>query len=386
MADPVDLTPVFQETIDRIRARVMADANAGLSPADPAFLDTTPGGFFYDITGAVLLEIERLWDAVGSEMVAAMFPAYAWGTFLDEHALTVGLLRKDAVAAVGTVTFTGTVGQFIGTGAQVQTIQPSPDSAPVVYATTAPATVGGGGTVDVPVQAVTAGTSGNVAAASVTVVASPLGGITAVSNAAAMTGGADVETDEALRSRVLIAYQGTLGSGTVTDYLSWALAFPGVGFAKVDALWSGAGTVRVLVTDATNRPVPGSLVTALQNLLDPVSGMGRGLAPIGAIVTVATPTTLTANISAVITPRTGYSLDGTSGTIAMRADLTAAVQAYVNSLAAGESVVVAHVIAALFENPGVLDVAAATVLINTVNANLAVGATQIAVPGTVTFT
>lgn len=386
MADVVDFVPVFQETVDRIRARVLADANAGLSPTDPAFLDTTPGGFFYDITAALILEIDRLWDSVGSEMVAAMFPAYSWGTYLDEHGLTVGLVRKDAVAAVGTVTFTGTAGQFIGTGAEVQTPQPDPDSAPVVYATTAPATVGGGGTVDVPVVAVVPGTAGNVAAASATVVASPLQSIASVTNAAAITGGADVESDEAFRDRILLAYQGALGSGTVADYLGWALAYPGVGNAKVDPLWNGAGTVRVIVTDAQNRPVPGAIVTGLQNLLDPVAAQGRGLAPIGATVTVATPTTVVANIAAVITPRTGYSLDGAGGTIAMRADLAAAVTAYVNALAAGENVVVAHLIAALFQVGGVLDVPAATVTINGVNANLTVASTQIAILGTVTLT
>lgn len=383
MPDVADFTPIFQETVDRIRTRVDADANAGLLPSDPAFLDTTPGGFYFDTTGALILEIDRMWDSFGSEMVAAMFPAYAWGTYLDEHGITVGLIRKDAAPAAGTVTFTGTAGTFIATGTQVATPQPDPDSPPVVYATTGPATIPGGGSIAVAVQAVVAGTAGNQPAASVTVLLSPVAGITAVANAAAMSGGADVEADEAFRDRILLAYQGALGSGTVADYQSWALAEPGVGHVKVQPLWNGAGTVRVIVTDANNQPVPGAVVTSLQAKLDPVAGQGAGLAPIGATVTVTTPTTVTANVSATITPKAGYSLDGAGGTIAMRSDLTSSVTAYLRSLLPGESVILLHVSASLFEVEGVLD--ASAVQINGAAANLSIGATQVAVPGTVTL-
>jgi uncharacterized phage protein gp47/JayE len=377
----VDFTPVFQETVDRIRARVNADANAGIDPLDPSFLDTTPGGFWFDITQALVLELDRLWDALGSEVVAASFPAYAWGTYLDEHGLTVGLIRKDAAPAVGSVTFTGAAGTLLATGVQVGTQQTAPDADPVAFATTAPATIPVGGTIVVPVQAVEAGTAGNVAALAVSVLLSPVSGITAVSNVQAISAGADVESDEAFRDRVLLAYQGAQGSGTVADYLSWALSYPGVGNASVFPLWAGAGTVRVIVTDDLNRPVPGAVVTGLQNLLDPVAGQGRGLAPIGATVTVATPTTLTVNVTATVVTASGYSLTGTAGTIAVGPAATTAVRAFIDSLAPGQTVVLEAVKSRFFSIPGIVDVTAAT--LNAVAANLTVGATQVALTGTV---
>lgn len=377
MADVADLTPVFQETVDRIRARVNADANVGIAPNDPLYLDTTPGGFYYDITQAVIIEIDRLWDALGSEIVAASLPSYAWGVYLDEHGVTVGLVRKLAAFALGTVTFTGTPGTLIATGTQVGTQQTSADTPAIIYATTAPATIPGGGSVDVPIQAAEAGTIGNQAALAVSLLLSPVSGVTAVSNAVAVAGGADVESDEDFRDRILIAYQGSQGSGTVNDYIGWALAYPGVGHATVFPLWAGAGTVKVVITDADNKPVPAGVVSGLQVRLDPVAGQGLGLAPIGASVTVATPTTTAVVVAATMTLAAGYSIDGAASTIAVRPGVTAALLDYFKSLGTGQTVVLEAVKSRFFAVPGVIDVTAAT--LNGAAANLAIGSSAVAV-------
>lgn len=383
----LDFVPVFQETINRIRSRINADANAGLSPTDPAFLDTTAGGFFWDTTQAPALEISRLWDAIGTEMVAAMFPAYAWGTYLDEHGITVGLVRKNWVPAAGSVTFTGTAGTFIATGTQVAAPQAAPDADPVTFTTNVGVTIPGGGSIDVPVTAVTPGSAGNVAANSITILLSPVGddthSISAITNPLASTGGADVESDEDFRTRILLAFQGAQGSGTVADYEEWALAYAGVGNVTVTPIWSGPGTVLVTITDANNKPVSAGVVSGLQALLDPVAGQGRGLAPIGASVTVTTPTLVTANISATIVPDAGYSLTGTGSTIAIQQDINDAISGYIDTLAPGQPVILQHVVAAFFEVVGVHDVS--LVKINTVAANLAISSSQVAQTGTITL-
>jgi uncharacterized phage protein gp47/JayE len=382
LPDFSEFIPIFQETPDRIRARMFADVNAGLDPNDPDFLDTTPGGLVWDLVSADVLEIERLWDAVGSEMIAAMLPAYAWGTYLDEHAATVGLTRKPAVPSAGTVTFTGTAGTLIASGTQVATVQTDPESEPVIFATTAPGTIPGGGSIALAVEAVIAGTAGNVVAGAVSVLLSPLDGIASLTNADPTLGGADVETDEALRRRILLVYTGSQGSGTRSDYLSWALAYPGVGFATVEPLWNGDGTVRVVVTDAANRPVSGTIVSGLQAQLDPVAGEGLGLAPIGAHVTVATPTTVTVDVFARVSPylEVGYVLDGPGG-IAVRADLEEAVSRYIDTLPPGEGVVLTHVSARFFEVAGVNDLDG--LLLNGFAQNVGIGPLQVAVTGTV---
>ena len=56
-------------------------------------------------------------------------------------------------------------------------------------------------TIDVPVIAVNGGLSGNSAAGAITVISTPVQGVTSVTNPLAMTGGADAESDAALIAR-----------------------------------------------------------------------------------------------------------------------------------------------------------------------------------------
>lgn len=588
----LDFEPLRVETAATIRARIDADVNAGIDPQDAAFIDTTEGGLYWDLTQAPVLEIERLWDFAATVMPAAVFPAFSWGEYLDAHAQTVGLERKEETPATGQVFFSGTPGTLVGTGTQVAATQTDPDVDPPTFLTTESAVLGAtpaptaftatpgagsgilrpatyyyyatailaagetiasaeisavipaqflsaptglagtafttGGTlatgtyfykvtalnangetvasteisravtgptgrVDltwsavpgassyriyrgtatnaenvfyssatnsfsdtnaassagappgantaqnghvalawaavtgatgykiyrstapgnevlirtlgavttyddlgtdalgtampptnlVDIQAVDAGVEGNVAAGTITELLSAVSGVTAVSNPVATSGGADVEGDDALRDRILLEYSSPGGAGNIGDYQRWALAYEGVGYATVEPLWAGTGTVRVTVTDSQNNPVSAAIVAGLQAQLDPVAGQGHGLAPVGAIVTVATPTALTVTPSATLTLASGYSLDGTSGTIAVRSDVVAALGAYIDSLPPGDDVILAHLIGQFFEVDGVVDVA--NVQINGSPTNLVVSATQVATMGTPTL-
>lgn len=309
MPSITDFSPVVQETIATIRARLDADVNAGLDPADLRWVDTVEGSVYWDLTQVVALEMERLWDALGTEVPAAMFPSYAWGDFLDDHATTYGLTRKIAISATGTIQFQGTVGTQIPTGTQVGTETTDPDADPLVYSTTQPGTIPISGSILLTAQADETGTGSNVAIGLVNQLLSPISGISSVSNVTPMASGEDVESDSDLQRRILIEIESTVGAGTSSDYIRWALAFPGVGNVAVTPLWSGPGTVLVVITDTDNEPVSGTVVTALQNELDPPgnAGLGQGLAPVGAIVTVQTPSFYYANAQATIVHQTGYS-------------------------------------------------------------------------------
>jgi uncharacterized phage protein gp47/JayE len=380
--------PIFSEDIDTVRARLNADANPALLPDDSAFLDTTVGGFWYDLTQASALEIERLWSAVAYDMVAASFPLRAWGIYLDEHGITVGVPRKDAANAGGVVTFTGRGGTLLAAGTQVSSTSLDPAVASILFATTQSATIPGTapatGSIDVPVRALLAGSAGNLPGGAIAALASPLTNISEVTNADPTTGGADVESDADYRLRILIAYRGARGSGTVADYVEWALAYPGVSHATCVPIYAGPGTVLVLITDVDNRPMPTLVVTELQTVLDPVPEQGRGKAPIGAKVTVSTPTTVNVNIAAVIVHEPGYTLDGTAGSIATRDDIDRMVREYIDKLPPGGDVIRTHVYSRFFFVPGVLDVT--TLTLNATTANVAIGSTQVADTGTVTLT
>lgn len=450
MADLPDFPPIFRETVASIRARLDADVNAGVAPTSPDFVDTTEGGVYSDLAQAFALECSRLWDALASDTIAAIFPAYSWGTYLDQHGALIGVARKDASKATGEVTFSGTNGTLVPTGTVVAVLQSDPDADAVEFRTTASGTIASG-TLTVAVEAAEAGATGNAAASTVTVLLSPVSGVSAVTNALPITGGADVETDEDYRTRVTAAYLAPQGAGTVADYERWALEYPGVGFATAEPLWGGAGTVRVIVTDAANDPVSQTVIDGLQAVLDPPAastllngtqsvagatitvdsttgfragpdkivvggsqvisytgltgttftgctggsgtvtdntpvtqgGQGAGRAPIGAIVTVATPAGLTITVAATITYETGYSATGTSGTVAIGDAIKAAITAYIDGLKPGGDVIRNHVIAAIFSVVGVLDVTALT--LNGSATNAAVAATQVAATGTITL-
>lgn len=62
-----------------------------------------------------------------------------------------------------------------------------------------------------------------------------------------ITGGADIESEDAFRSRMLLAYQNIPQGGNDTDYQSWALSVPGVTRCWVKRRLMGAGTVGIYI-------------------------------------------------------------------------------------------------------------------------------------------
>lgn len=376
MADAIDFPPLITRTIDDIRAQFDADANAGVDPSDDAWVDVNVGGWFYDVTQVVGLEIERLWDFLGTEVPAAALLLFSFGTYLDAWGDALSVPRKDATASLGVAHFTGTDGTFVSTGVQVGMPPATPDDDPIIFATTASGIIAAG-VLDLPIAAVDEGSGGNVAALAITQIFSPVdAGVTGVSNVARTTSGTDVEIDSAYKGRLLLEFQGGTGAGNIADYQRMGLAEPGVGYVTVEPVWSGPGTVRMIVTDPSNDPVAGPIITSLQTRIDPVSGQGRGEAPIGATVTIATPTGLAVTIAGTVVPEDGYTLDGTGGTSALRGPLTTVLGQYVDGLAPGADVKLHKVQSLFFDVIGVAEYSGVT--INGVAADLVIGALQVA--------
>lgn len=372
--DPVDLVddfPLKPESVETVRARLIADTNLGIDPTDPLWADMVPGSLANDLHGSVSIEFDRVYDRVGTELPRAALPTTASGAWLDDWASTLDLERTDEVAAFGSVVFTGTNGTAIGTGVQVSTIAPAPDVEPITFRTTASGTIAGG-TLTLPVQAVDAGLAGNVAANTITLPPSELAGVT-VTNPAPITGGADVETDEHLQTRIAKKLTSPAGAGNIAFYENYALNFSGVGFVTVQPNTPSPGHVTLIVTDANNAPFAGGspVVSGLQQALDPTTspGQGRGDAPAGATIVVSTPVGQNVTVTATIVPESGFTLDGTGGTRALRAEITASVQAYIARLVPGESPVLSKIIAAIVDVVGVADATGVSVAPTTITAS-----------------
>lgn len=119
--------------------------------------------------------------------------------------------------------------------------------------------------------------------------------------------GEDDEDTEVFRERYFEEIKKNARDGNVAQYENWANEFPGIGSCKVFPLWNGANTVKVSILDAVQRPATNDLIAQFQEYLDPDSeGLGNGIAPIGAVVTVGTAQSKTINVSATITLAAGY--------------------------------------------------------------------------------
>lgn len=468
MASLIDYLPLFQEDAATVRARINADANAGIAVDDPRYVDVREGTFFWDVTQPLVLEFARIYDALATEVPAAALAIFAWGEYLDWHAEVFNLERKAAVAATGQVTFRGDPGSLVGVGTIVSTPEVDEEGNTIEFVTTASGSTGaqvgeptglgatthttGGslpsdeyfyeasaynafgetmGSVEVsavvtgpngravldwadmagatgyrlyrglvaggdkgliydgaastfndtgavspgvagppdqnltagvtlPVEAVETGTLGNVAALAISELDSPNLAIDAVHNASPTTGGTDTESDAGLRERILLEFEGH-GAGTVNDFRRWALEEPGVGRAFVAPAWDGPNTVQVVVMTEDGDPVATSVTDSLEARLDPVVGQGAGEAPIGAIVTVQTPSITLIDVVANIDFEAGFSLDGGAGTTPRRAEINAALDEYIGGLDVGEDVIYEHVKAQFFTVQGVYNIASVTI-------------------------
>lgn len=116
----------------------------------------------------------------------------------------------------------------------------------VQYATAADATVGSGGSVSVTVVALVAGSNGNTDSGTPLELGVSIGGINATGAAtAAITGGADLETDGPMRTRMQESYAAPPHGGNQADFVTWALQVTGVTRAWCEPWIAGAGTVTV---------------------------------------------------------------------------------------------------------------------------------------------
>lgn len=380
-ADLTQFLPVFQRTEEDLRADYDARANAGMTSDDPDWVDTRQGSQFQLCTQPSIIENALVYDRM-NEICAASFLALAWGEYLDLHAASYSDERVGSSAAVGEVTFTGDNGTLIGTGVRVSPVQTDPEIDPPTFETTTGGSIAGG-TLTLEVRALEDGIEGNVAAGTVTQLRTGVEGVDTVTNAVAFSQGADIETDESLKSRLRMLFKGK-GSATWADYAREALRWPGIGRVKVDVAWDGPGTVRVWLRDDDGNPVNPTVVTAFQQYMDPVPGEGHGWAPINHIVTVATPTETPVHMAATLVLAQGFILSD------VEARVTTAYNEYVDSLEPDDDVIYHRVLAEIIKaDEGVVDATGLVVGTDgpppTGAVDVVIADDHIAAPGTVTL-
>jgi uncharacterized phage protein gp47/JayE len=262
--------------------------------------------------------------------------ATSTGSDLDSWMNDYSLTRIAAVAATGQVTFaryTPTQVATIPLGAQVTTGDGSQIFAVIADTTQADWVASANsyeiaiGAVSglVTVQALTAGTAGNVAAGTISILSTPISGVDYVTNLDALSGGIASETDAALRSRFAnyintrsLATEAAIGYAvtTVAGVVSYSIT------QNYD--YSGAyapGSFYVVFDDGTGNP-PTSLISAVSNAVAASVGVGIRFG-------VLAPVSIGATVTATLSVASGYS----QSTLATAA--SAAIMAYINGLPVG---------------------------------------------------
>lgn len=168
-------------------------------------------------------ETELRFKAVASEIYAACttadfalkqaFAQTATGEYLDRHAAMRSIKRKNAASAKGTLTFS--VPQELENNVEIPkgTVCSVKGKPLIQFATEETAVIPAGSlSVQAAATALSAGSAFNAEPGSVTVLVNPPASVSSVTNETAFSGGADQETDEALRSRVVDSYH-TVSNG-----------------------------------------------------------------------------------------------------------------------------------------------------------------------------
>lgn len=155
-----------------------------------------------------------------------------------------------------------------------------------------------------------------------------------------ITPGEDEEDTEAFRQRYIDSLNTQAFGGNVADYMQKVkelnrdaniLSLGGIGQVRVYCAdeWNGGGTVRLVITTRANTPATAELVEAVQESIDPVSGKGMGIAPVGHIVTVDTVEMTEIPIRLNIQAAEGYSAE------LLKPYITDKIEEYFETLNAG---------------------------------------------------
>lgn len=221
-------------TLSQLRAQAAADIQGSLPGADALLRFSN-----LNVLAAVLAALTNGNYGYLDWIAGQATPFTATAEYLEAWAALKNITRNAPTIASGSVQFTGTTGLSIPAGTSIVR------GDGVLYTTGAAVTLAAG-VATATITAVNAGSVANSAAATLFTLGTAIAGINSTGTATtAITGGTDAETDGSLRSRMLQAYAAAPQGGDLADYVTWALAVPGVTRAWNGGVVGGAGTVRV---------------------------------------------------------------------------------------------------------------------------------------------
>ena len=348
--------PIFEDqTPEVIRDRILSRMDT--------VLQTREGSYAYDQASPIAFEIWRVLMSL-DELVYAFYVTPESGAWLDLHADLLALTRRVGTRATAVMHFEGRDGAVVPAGTQFYT--ESGLAFELVYDVTIRDGTGTGY-----LQAVEVGDKYNVDAGEISQIYRNVPGVQSYTNEIA-EGGTDPESDESLYERIDFRRKRPATSGNENHYIEWALSCEGVGAVKVQRLWNGPGTVRVIIVGYDHEPVDEAVVAACAAYIEtqrPVT------AEVTVITAEGTPVDVTARVM----------LDGKTSLAAAQAEFVSKLDAYLRDVAFDDYTVYYHRIGALLASvDGVVDYR--ELMLNGVRKNLTITDAAVPVRGKVTLT
>jgi uncharacterized phage protein gp47/JayE len=279
---------------------LMEGMAAAVQGAASSLVDLTVGSVLRAILEAnASLALWLQWLIV--QVLATTRLATSSGADCDSFGADFGFMRLPAVAAAGQVTFsrfstTSTalvpVGMTVATMGNTQSFVVSADTGNAAYSAAADGYVIMPGTVGVTatVVATTAGVAGNVQPGMISLMSTAVAGIDTVTNAAALTGGVDAESDTAFKARfgnflASLSRATNVSIGAAIEALQQGLSY------SVTENYNQAGSVQmgnfvVTVDDGTGTP-PATLLQTVQLAVEAIRPVGTSFAVQGPVVAQA---------------------------------------------------------------------------------------------------
>lgn len=326
-------------------------------------LDKREGSFVNDMVSPVSIEIESAYEEMKG-ILTKRFLVNETREELDYRADEYGLKRKPGVKASGTLKITGIKGTLIPKGSLFGTLTG------LLFETKAESIIADE-SVNVDVEAVQLGDAYNIIANKVTEIPIAISGVISCTNEKDMTGGAEIETDEDLQSRLLMRIRNPSTSGNPSHYKEWALEVSGIGDARVIPLKDGNGTVTVIPVTVDKR-------SPNQQSCDLVAANIESKRPIGARVSIVSPREVSINMDAQISIDPQYTLE----------QITGKYQAKLNDYIKASVFKMSYVdyfkcLSLFYDVPGVLQVVRFT--LNEAMSNIAISEMEIPVIGKISI-
>lgn len=280
-------------------------------------------------------------DEVNLEFIKRqMFAKSATGRYLDLHAEDRGLKRKAAVKAKGLVTFSIPVAIENDIIIPKNTIVATAGETSYRFKTNVDITIYAGGTsATVLCTAEKGGRASNVRKKTISVIVTSVTGVETVTNSDSFTGGADGESDENLRKRILESYVSISNGTNAAYYEKLALSVDGVTGANIVPKGRGVGTVDVYIASEEGTPTLDQ-ISKVQMLMDDERELNVDI-----LVCGARPYNI--NLGVNIQVAEGYDFED------VKSRVEKALGDYIESLSIGDSVLETHLGKAILDVDGV---------------------------------